>query len=471
MAVERTARSAVEDFTLILFALVVPLVLGSSLTIFHDGDVSWHIAAGQWILDHRAVPHADPFSFTFGGKPWTAFEWGSELIYGSAYRLAGFAGVAAVATAALVVLHLNVVAEARRWVGPLGAATTVILLNLVLIPMTLARPHLLGWMMLAVWLRLLLRAREAGRPPPLAAAALMILWTNLHGSFAIGLAIAAIFALDACIAAKWAWPTVRGWALFGILSALAAMITPNGIEGFLYPMTVAQLKTLPLIVEWRPSDPARTPFFFAALAVVAVLMAWRGVRLRPVMAGLLAALLLLALHQMRQQAMLAIVAAMLLPRALGEGEERAPLFASRTHYRVACAGVAAAVAGMLAFRALTPLEPDENGANPKSAIAALPADLRSSPGLNGYDLGGPLILAGIRPYIDGRSDMYGDAFFADYQRILDGDQAAFDRAERRYGLRWTMLAPRYGALIRRLDTDPAWQRIYSDKVAVIHRRR
>ena len=67
--------------------------------------------------------------------------------------------------------------------------------------------------------------------------------------------------------------------------------------------------------------------------------------------------------------------------------------------------------------------------------------------------------------------MYGDAFFADYQTILDGDQAAFDRAERRYGLKWTMLPPRYGKLIARLDSDPAWRRIHADRFAVVHRRR
>ena len=201
-----------------------------------------------------------------------------------------------------------------------------------------------------------------------------------------------------------------------------------------------------------------------------MLVAWRGVKLRPVMAGLLLFLLALAFHQMRHQAVLAIVAAMLLPRALG-GAERPLLFANPRQRRMVAAGVGVAFAGLLAFRCLSPLEPSENGANPKSAIAALPVELRSQPGLNGYGFGGPLILEGIQPYIDGRSDMYGDAFFADYQRILDGDRAAFDRAESRYRLQWTMLAPRYGRLIGRLDSDPAWQRIYADRNAVIHRRR
>lgn len=458
-------RTDIERITLALFGLVVPIVLGSSLTIFNDGDVRWHIAAGQWMIEHRAVPRTDPFSFTFAGQPWMAFEWGSQLIYAGAYRLAGFGGVAAVVTAALVALHLLIVTRARRWVGPAGIAITVILLNLVLIPMILARPHVLGGVMLAVWLELLLRARDEDRTPPLIAAALMILWVNLHGSFAIGLVLAAVVALDACLEAKWRWPVVRNWLVFGVVSALAAMVNPNGIHGFLYPLEVAQLTTLPLIVEWRPSDWGRTPLFFVVLGIVALLMAWREVKLRPVMAGLLVFLLAMAFHQMRHQAVLAIVAAMLLPRALGGAERSASL--GKLERRLAVA----AVAGFLLFRSLSPLEPSENGANPKSAIAALPAELRSQPGLNGYGFGGPLILAGIRPYIDGRSDMYGDAFFADYQRILDGDREAFDRAVVRYRLQWTMLGPRYAKLIARLDADPAWQRIYADGNAVIHRRR
>ncbi|MEO8142116.1 MAG: hypothetical protein ABI617_05610 [Sphingomicrobium sp.] len=463
-------RADIERITLVVFGLLVPIVLGSSLTIFNDGDVRWHIAAGQWMIEHRAVPTVDPFSFTFAGRPWMAFEWGSQLIYAATYRLAGFGGVAAVVTAALVALHLLVVGQARRWVGPLGIAITVILLNLILIPMILARPHVLGWVMLALWFTILLKARDEDRTPPLAAAALMALWVNLHGSFAIGLVLAATVALDACVEAKWRWPVVRGWLVFGILSALAAMINPNGLHGFLYPLEVAKLTTLPLIVEWRPSDWGRTPYFFVVLGIAALLMAWRGVRLRAVMAGLLVVLLAMAFHQMRHQAVLAIVAAMLLPRALGRAE-RPPMFPDLGQRRKVATGVGVALAGLLLFRMVSPLEPAENGANPASAIAAFPTDLRAAPGLNGYGFGGPLILAGIKPYIDGRSDMYGDAFFADYQRILDGDRAAFDRAAARYRLQWTMLAPRYARLIARLDSDPAWERIYVDRNAVIHRRR
>ena len=146
------------------------------------------------------------------------------------------------------------------------------------------------------------------------------------------------------------------------------------------------------------------------------------------------------------------------------------MFERRFRARIA-AGAAVAIAGLLLLRASLPLEPIDNGAYPKAAMAALPADLRAANGLNDYSFGGPLIQSGIRPYIDGRSDMYGDAFFADYQQILNGDRGAFERAATRFDLRYTMLAPRYGKLIERLDSDPAWQRIYADPTAIIHRLR
>src|SRR5690349_22344866 len=90
---------------LFVAVLLIPAVLGSSLTIFNDGDVSWHIATGQWILDHGAIPRTDPFSFTWFGKPWVPIEWLAEVIYASGYRLAGYAGVAALVTAALIAMH------------------------------------------------------------------------------------------------------------------------------------------------------------------------------------------------------------------------------------------------------------------------------------------------------------------------------------------------------------------------------
>src|ERR1700761_547495 len=55
--------------------------------LFNDGDSWWHLAAGQWMLAHGAVPKSDIFSFTMAGKPWDAQEWLSEILMALVFRL------------------------------------------------------------------------------------------------------------------------------------------------------------------------------------------------------------------------------------------------------------------------------------------------------------------------------------------------------------------------------------------------
>ena len=116
-----------------------------------------------------------------------------------------------------------------------------------------------------------------------------------------------------------------------------------------------------------------------------------------------------------------------------------------------------------------PLSPPENEANPWNLIAAVPPELRSQPVLNGYSMGGPLILSGIRPYVDGRGDMYGDALVVDYSHIAHGDAQAFDAAVMRWNIRWAIL-PNGSKLIPLLDRTPGWRRFARDRVGALYIR-
>jgi hypothetical protein len=453
-----------ELLPLLVGAVLIPAVLGSSATIFNDGDVSWHIATGAWMLDHGAIPTTDPFSFTWGGKPWVPIEWLAELIFAGAYRLAGYSGVAALVTAALMALHALVFFNAVRFVRPWVAVGTIVAMDLVLIPMLLARPHTLSWVLLALWTWLLLRARGQGRAPPIASALLMALWANLHGSFLVGLLVAAAFGLEALLTEPDRGQQIRRWAVFGLACGLAVLINAHGIAGVVHPFKMVNLAMLPLINEWKPSSFAVTPAFFAVLAAVLLLWAVKRPRLQPVRAGLLLLLLGMALLQMRHQALLAILAAMLLPPAF---DSRSSADESFTFRQLPVP--LAAIVLLVLVRAAMPMTLPYNSANPWKLIAAVPAELRSQPVINGYSMGGPLILSGIRPYIDGRGDMYGDELVLGYKRILEGDPAGLTEAERRYGVRWAMLPVGSRKLIALLDRS-GWRPIYRDEVGVIYVR-
>ena len=450
-----------SDLLPIFIVLGLPIGLGSAPRTFGDGDTSWHVAVGQWIFQHGQIPKTDPFSFTMAGKRWVAMEWPVDLIFAGAYRLAGYAGLVTVISAALIALNAILFVHLRRRVGPIGLTIAIVGMDVVLSPFMLARPHVLVWPVLAAWTVLLARTSETKRPPPLWSALLLTLWANLHGSFPIAAVIGGFLALDALIAAQW--KTLREWLVFAGLCLVAVCLNANGVAGILQPFRVANLKTLHFIAEWLPSTTGNTPQFYGALLIVLGILLWRGVRVPIGRLLLLLAMLALAFTQLRHQSWFAIVAAIILPPLLAAGK---PQPGGKL------ALLALGAVPLLVLRALWPLSPPDTVSNPRGLIAAVPPELRTQPVFNEYTFGGPLILAGIRPYIDGRSELYGDEFMTDYMAIDDGDMARFDRAVKRYNIRWAMLPSKDKSRIRdALDKSGQWRRIYADKVGVIFVRK
>jgi hypothetical protein len=441
-----------------IFVLALPLSIASAPTIFNDGDVSWHLAAGQWIIAHGRIPIADPYSFTAAGRPWVATEWLAEVIFATAYRLDGYSGVTALVAAAMMALHALIFFFLRPRANTLVIGAALVAMDLVLLPFTLARPHVLVWPIIAAWTILLVRADEEGRAPPLWGALLLPFWTNIHGSFAIAGPIGAAIGFDALQRTRWRnW---RAWALFGLVSAVGVLLNANGLRGLLRPFEMENLAILPLVQEWQPSTLQWMPEFYAVLGFGLLVLLYKGVRVPIGRLVLLLSLAGLAFSQVRHQSWFIIVAACVVP----------PLLGTRPSKSDEMRWLALAAVPLLIVRAFWPAAVLENGANPRHLIAAVPEQMRKQPVFNGYTFGGPLILAGIRPYIDGRADMYGDAFVLDYSRIMDGDQSRFDAVVKQYGIRWTML-PTRSTVAQALDRSPEWKRIYADGVGAIHVRR
>lgn len=462
-----------DRLLLAVFVLFLPPLLASTPGLFADGDVSWHVAAGQWILTNGRVPQTDPFSHTMAGQPWVPHEWLAEIVYALAFNAAGYAGLAAVVTVALMALHLTVFLHLRSRVGPVAMLAAFVSMDLILAKFLLARPHVLVWPLLAIWTALLLKSRDEGRSPPFALALLMLVWTNLHGSFALGFIVAGAIGLDAIIASGWSRPLFLGWLNFGLLALFAALLNLNGADGLLHPFAIMGMDTLHLINEWNPGIPSANPLFYVVLSVTLAVMFLKGVRLTVGETMLLLVLLTMSIMQVRHQSWLGIVAViMLTPRLVTSFRSVAPPLFTTGGQRLAWAAGALALAFLLVVgRLLLPLQPKEGAATPLGLIAAVPPELRSQPVLNEYSFGGPLILAGIRPYIDGRADMYGDEFLTDYVEIAEeGDVERFERAVDRYGIRWTIL-PQGSPLVKTLDASPEWRRIHSNEQGAIHVRR
>jgi hypothetical protein len=471
------------------FGLSLPLLVAlgvyAHVLVFADRvvgepDTYWHIAVGRWIIAHRAVPHEGIFSATMAHAPWVAHEWLAEIALATLFDLAGWGGVAA-ATALCVAMALGMLLRVLlRDIEPVHALIATVLAYFLAMPHVSARPHILTLPILIGWVAALVRARSEDRAPPLRLALLIVLWANLHGGYVFGVGLAALLGGEAVLLAP-DWParlrTARSWAIFGALLVIAALITPYGIDGLLLPLRMSQMSfALAQISEWRsPNFQTFQPLELWIMCVLLAVLSF-GWRLPPTRIVMVLLLLHMALRHMRFVELLGFVAPLLAASAL------APQLGRRSvsvvdRFMVALAqparvgGVALAGAVLLAISGVMLRNGVVHKASitPAAALAAARADHVKGPVLNDSDLGGYLIFAGVEPFIDGRAELYGDAFIRRYvvAMLLESDQLPRLLAE--YGITWTLISPHLPAVVL-LDHLPGWRRLYADGIAVVHVR-
>ena len=456
----------------ILGALCAFAAASFSPRLLWDGDTLWHLAAGGWMLDHHQIAQADPFSYTVRGKPWTNLEWLSEIVMTPVWRAGGWSALVLLFGLAVGALTWILGEELSRRLKPLSWACALVLALACTTQSWLARPHLLVLPILALWTVQLMHAREQDRAPPLWLLPVMILWANLHGSFLFGLVLIGPFAAEALMEAQAdRLKVVRSWGLFGLAALAAAMITPHGPLGLIYPVKLMSMSRLQDIVEWKSTDFSHLTTFELALLTSLLVLLYRGVKVPLMRLITLIGLLYLTLHETRHQMVLAVVAVLLLAEPLGQalgapadgGAERFPPALRKG----ALAVLVLAFALVTGARLLVPAKLTESVAAPMAALAHVPKDLQRQPVLNEYGMGGYLLFSGVPVFIDGRADMYGDDYFGAYVDALKPDQAKLAALLAGYKVRWTILRAGNPALPA-MDAMPGWRRLYADKSAVVH---
>jgi len=441
----------------------LPLFLAGLLlfnvNLFLDGDTGWHLGAGHWIVEHRAVPTVDPFSHTFAETPWTAHEWLAEVLMVGAEGVRGWGGLAVLFGLAGAATFAIISREGFRFLPARWAVALVLVIGGMLFTFSLGRPHMLAWPLLAFWTLLLLRARERNGAPPLVAALLMTVWANLHASYIVALGLAGLFALESLVANRRDLKLLGRWALFGLLSVGAAIVTPFGPSHFLYPFEVSGMKALAIIGEWRRSTPLTDPLLYLCLAGLLLLLRRRWREVPPLRLLLLLGLTALAISHARHQMLFAIIGSLvILPILNPAGLERSPQPFSRWFFPAAVLLVAVRLAWPYSFT--------ETSTYPLTLLQRVPADLKARPMYNEYSQGGPLVMLGLKPYIDGRADMYGDDFTFRAKAITNGDIAKFREDAERFRIAWVLLEFD-DRLKLKLEREPGWRKLVEDEKATV----
>jgi hypothetical protein len=446
------------------------LALGGRL--LNDADTYWQIAVGDWILGHGAMPHADTFSWTMAGAPWISSQWLAQTAFAQVFAIGGWAGVVVLSAATIAAAFglLTRILLERLTPGP---ALVLAVGGFVLAsPHMVARPHVLAFPVMVVWTAGLVRALDARRAPSFALLPLMTLWANLHGGFTLGLALMAPCALEAI------WTAARAdrvhvsmrWGLFGVLALIAACVTPYGPESILVTRRILGLgEALSLIGEWRPQDFATFGAFELCLLAGFGFALLRGLTLPPVRLLVVLGLVHMAIAHVRNGEVLGLLAPLFLAAPL------APKLNSREPAAEHGSCLAPSALLLTLVVAATAIMTEAMTYRPRAAItpAAAVSAVKASGKthlLNSYDFGGYLIAHGVKPFIDGRTELYGEAFFVRHHRALRlNDIGTFLDLLRDKAIDVTLLAPGTPA-IALLDRMKGWRRVYADGIAVVHVR-
>ncbi|MGB8507409.1 MAG: hypothetical protein WCD76_03310, partial [Pyrinomonadaceae bacterium] len=343
---------------------------------------------------------------------------------------------------------------------------------------------------------------------------LTILWVNMHAGFALGLALilltAAGILLDAWLtstvegeplptprthatsrthatARTQLWPRVRRLVLLFGACAAAVALNPNGLRLYSYPFeTLTSRAMMKFIEEWFSPDFHELMFLPLAVMLFGTFtaLALSKKRARPGELLLLAATGYTALRSGRNVPFFALVAMPLLaghgwswlsmqswggwlaaPEKLETGRE-ATLKAALNIVLLILIPLAVCfikVGKVVANRAA-----DESKNFPVAAAVFIRENKLPSPIYNEYGWGGYLIwnlYPDYRVYIDGRADVYGDAFMEEFLATHDGGQKWREPLERN-GVRTVIVAPNV-PLASLLRQDGGWSKAFEDKQAVI----
>ena len=472
--IEREAEStAIVPAWLWLAIAVYALLLINGSVLLGDSDTYWHIAVGKWILDHGAFPHTDIYSFTRNGEAWISSSWLAQVLYAAAYEAVGWAGpvmLAAASIASAFALFAFMLGSRMPARYAIAVALWALLLS---VSHLFARPHVLVLPLMLAWVQGLLRASEQREPPSLWLLPLLTLWANLHGGFVFGLALVAPIALDALWNAdkpQRVRVAIR-WAVFAFAALAACCVTPYGWNSILASRKILDLgELLHLIYEWMPVDFGHFgPFEACILASIAAALHY-GVRLTPPRILLLLGLLHMALSHVRNVEIFALLAPLVVLTPLSSQFALRPARFARMAFPTASAMMLAVIlaASSWALAAVRPPVPPANQA-PAAAVEVLKQH-GARRILNDLPFAGYFISRGIPVFVDGRAELYGEAFVMAYYRAmqLKDVNVLLDLLDR-YEIDAVALTPATPAASF-MDHAGGWKRIYADDTAVVHVR-
>ena len=231
--------------SLILLGLIVFV---SNIEI-KDSDLWLHLASGRHIIQNLQIPRVDFLSCTIPGKMWINHEWFFQVVVSSIYQLSGVDG--------LINMQVMIVGVTFALLFLLGYNKKNVFLQVFLLFLVLIvyqsrmthRPDIFSLLLMVLYIQVLAYCLN-NKSVWLLLFVLQVLWTNIHGFFILG----PILVLLSCVAEflkrnlrlPFQWNTVgrlNDHEYFNLkvlipIAIAACFVNPHFIDGVIYPLKV-----------------------------------------------------------------------------------------------------------------------------------------------------------------------------------------------------------------------------------------
>jgi hypothetical protein len=214
-----------------------------------EGDFFWHVKTGEWIWQHKSFPVSDPFSFTVKETnplnpeskriPFLLKQyWLGQLVFYGIWKVAGEAGMVIFRSVCYTGILFFLYIWTKRLQKGMVPLLTVAVAGNVLRNYSNERPQIFAFILMPILIYILERIRtshglRSALWPAFTLSLVMLLWSNCHGSFILGVVVIALYAASHLIDLIRGREKLNGSALVIMFSAiLVTLVNPNGYGAF-----------------------------------------------------------------------------------------------------------------------------------------------------------------------------------------------------------------------------------------------
>ena len=262
------------DFTKYICVIITFMaLLAVTLLCFSNGisgnDFWWHIKVGEWVVEHKAVPNVDIFSWCGMEKEisWTAHEWLADVIFYYLYSIGGSIGIFLFCLVSAITMSVLMFREAKKNIEKnfLISGLFFVLFAVIASLFFYGRPHVFSYFLLFFELKFLYEFMDDFNSKKIFLIPIIaIFWSNLHGgSASLSYILCFLFLFSGIFNISYGRVENKRFdanskfrlVMVTLGAVLGVLVNPIGIRVLAYPyINLSDNISMSVISEWLPPD-------------------------------------------------------------------------------------------------------------------------------------------------------------------------------------------------------------------------